>query len=285
MKAKIGLIQVPCLEGAGVSQRQDILLEGAEKCLSQGADLVFFPEAFQYVEHRGILQSPEELQRVSAEWKIRCGALARKHGAYVVPWDYFQEDGKIYNSSYVLGRDGAEIGRFKKVHLTYSEQEWGITNGQEFPVFDLDFGRVGIMICFDNYWPESARCLALKGADIILYPLYGDTLIKQWEIKMLSRAIDNSVYVASCQLDNKYDIAYTGMVNPKGEVVCRLDAPSSCVVEIEAGRIVETSTGGDPGTKEDVKKYLLKCRRQSAYSPVAEETERPGWDDVFISRK
>lgn len=282
MKAKIGLIQVPHLEGAGVSKRQDILLEAAEECLSQGADLVFFPEAFQYVEHRCILQNQEELKRVSADWKNRCGVLAKKYRAYVVPWDYFEEDGKIYNSSYVLSREGAEIGRFKKVHLTYSEQEWGLTNGREFPVFDLDFGRIGIMICFDNYWPESARCLALNGADIILYPLYGDTLINQWEIKMLSRAIDNSVYVASCQLDNKYDIAYTGMVNPKGEVVCRLNSPSCRVVEIEAGRVVETSTGGDPATREDIKKYLLKCRRQNAYRPVTEEKERPGWEDIFI---
>lgn len=116
-----------------------------------------------------------------------------------MPWDYEYNDGKIYNSSYILDRNGVELGRYRKTQLTIGEHD--LTPGDDIPVFDLDFGKVGIMICFDNYFPEVARVLGLKGAELVLSPLYGDTLIPQWEIKMKARAIDNSMYIASSQID------------------------------------------------------------------------------------
>ena len=107
--AKIGLIQVDNKIEYDIKKRQDMLVALAEKCLDEGADLVFFPEAFQYDGNRGVLKAPDKLAEMGEEWKARCSLLARKFHAYVAPWDYEVRDGKIYNSSYILDRDGNEI--------------------------------------------------------------------------------------------------------------------------------------------------------------------------------
>ena len=223
--AKIGLIQVDNKMDGDIEARQNALIDLGTKCLEEGADLVFFPEAFQYVKHREIVQNKDQLRKVETAWQERCAALARKYHAYVVPWDYHvDENGAVYNSSYILDREGRFVGRYCKCNLTSNEMKRGLAHGMEYPVFDLDIGRVGIIICFDNYFPEAAASLGNKGAQLVLYPLYGDTLKPQWEMKLRTRAIDHSLYMASCQLDPKWDIAYTGIVDPVGNVIARLDA-------------------------------------------------------------
>ena len=284
-KAKIGFIQVAQFPDDGYNERTEIIYSAAEKCFQEGADIVFFPEAYQHTVNRGILKQPEELLRLSAEWKVRCSALAKKYHAYLVPWDYEYSDGRIYNSSYILDRDGIEIGRYRKVHLTRNEQERGITGGDDFPVFDLDFGRVGIMICWDNYFPESARCLGNRGADLILYPLYGDTLVPQWEIKLRARAVDNSVFIASEQIDMHNTGAFTGLVSPAGDVVYRADmasAPSVAVIEADIGREQIAYTSGNRDYPEKIRKYTDRCRRPDAYGGIMEPAGTRSWEDIYF---
>lgn len=282
MKTKIGLIQVVQRNEDDYAARTQMLLDLAEECFKEGADLVFFPEAFQHVPDRSILYRHDELRALNREWKARCAALARKYRAYVVPWDYeLSDDGKVYNASYILDRDGEEVGRYRKVHLTHGEQAKEIAHGEDFPVFDLDFGRVGIMICFDNYFPESARILGNRGAQLVLYPLYGDTLQPQWELKMRARAVDNSMYVASCALSSS-PRAYTGIVSPDGTVLHRFDGqPGHMTVEIEMDKIVETHTTGIPTYTENLRRYLDRCHRPSAYAGLTEMPPVYDWDTVF----
>ena len=284
MKARIGFIQVVQKPSDGYSERTEYLISSAEECFRRGADIVFFPEAYQHVTDRGIVKDPDRLLRVSAEWKARCSALARKYHAYLVPWDYEYSGGKVYNSSYILDRNGEEIGRYRKVHLTHSEQMRGLTGGDDFPVFDLDFGRVGIMICWDNYFPESARCLGNRGAELILYPLYGDTLVPQWEIKLRARAVDSSVFIASEQIDNNNLGAFTGMVSPAGDVVFRMENTSAAVAVIEAdiGREQITYTSGNRNYPERIRKYTDRCRRPDAYSGITEPAEAAPWEDIYF---
>lgn len=283
-KAKIGLIQVDLSAGGSIRERWDKLTVLAENCLDNGADLAFFPEAYQYTNDRRIINNPDGLTACAGEWKRKCSALAKKYGAYVAPWDYEICGGNIYNTSYILDRKGMEIGRFRKVHLTYDEIMWGLTNGEDFPVFGLDIGKVGIMICFDNYFPESARILGNRGAELVLYPMYGDTLIPQWELKMRTRAVDNSMYIASCQIGGRLDIAYTGAVNPYGEVIARIDTYDTWrVVEIEMGRQVVTHTTGTAEYKEDIRRYLEKTRNPAAYKGLLEKPEDTlSWDEIFF---
>ncbi|MHB1154116.1 MAG: carbon-nitrogen hydrolase family protein [Eubacteriales bacterium] len=283
-RAKIGLIQVDMHFGGDIHKKWEYMTELAGRCIEDGADLVFFPEAYQYTQDRGIIYRTSEMLETAKEWKEKCITLAKNNGVYIVPWDYEIKDGKIFNASYIIDRSGNEIGRYRKVHLTHSEIESGITNGREMPVFDLDFGKVGIMICFDNYFPETARILGNQGAILVLYPLYGDTLIPQWELKMRARAVDNSMYIASCQIGGLLDTAYTGLVNPNGEVICRLDSfGSHRVAEIEPDRRVITHTTGSKEYAEDIRSYLERCRQPAAYSPLLRESEHvQSWNEIFL---
>ena len=282
-RIKIGLIQLLQRSEDGYEERTQILLDSAEECFKQGADLVFFPESYQYATDVKIKNNYSELTRTADEWKKRCSELARKYHAYLIPWDYECTDGKKYNSSYILDRDGAEIGRYRKVHLTYGEQMSGISAGDDFPVFDLDFGRVGIMICWDNYFPESARCLGNRGADLIIYPLYGDTLVPHWEIKLRARAVDNSLYIASEQIDNFYTGAFTGLVDPRGDIVFRASTtPSVAVIEADIGKEQTAYTNGHPEHKERIRKYIDRCRRPDAYSGIMTPPENTSWEDIYF---
>ena len=281
--AKIGLIQVDNKIEYSIEKRQNMLEALAIKCLEEGADLVFFPEAFQYDRNRQVLDDPEGLFLIGEEWKARCAFLAKKYHAYIVPWDYEVSEGKIYNSSYLLDREGIEIGRYRKCNLTYGEVNKGLSHGAEYPVFDLDFGKVGIMICFDNYFPESAASLGNNGAQLVLYPLYGDTLKPQWELKLRARAADHSFFLASCQLQSYFDRAYTGMVDPEGNVIKKLEEVNSyAVVDIDVGRAVRSDTYANHPAGEDLREYLHKCRNFRAFSSLATEGTKPKeWDEIF----
>ena len=280
--AKIGLIQVDNLMEYNIEARQNTLLSLGEACLKEGADLVFFPEAFQYVKNRDVIKDQTSFEKIASAWKQKCAELAKKYKAYVVPWDYYFENGKVYNTSYILDRNGNEVGRYKKCNITHSEIQNGLSMGNDYPVFDLDFGKVGILICFDNYFPEAAACLGNRGAQLVLYPLYGDTLKPQWELKMRARAVDHHFYMASTQLSLN-NIAYTGIVNPLGDVVARLEkANSFMVVDIEVGKEVRTNTPAIPGQSENLHEYLHKCRNYKSYKSLLNEGTMPkDWDEIF----
>ena len=280
--ARIGLIQVTSNYEMSVEECLDELVNLTEGCLKEGADLVVLPECFQY-KAAYHLPVAELTAKYAATHRERCSKLAKQYGAYVVPWDYEESGDKIYNTSYILDRNGNEVGRYRKVHPAYGET--GVTPGCDFPVFDLDIGKVGIMICFDNYYAESARILALHGAELILYPLYGDTLTNQWEMKTRVRAMDNTVYVAPCCIG--FDgVSYTGMIGPSGEIIAKLDKQNSYeVVEIEMGKIVYTDlSASKDGRYEDIKQLLLKARNVSSYAPLLNKVDTPPWEQIMLGR-
>src|SRR2546421_2126432 len=108
-----------------------------------------------------------------------------------------------------MGRDGELVGTYRKTHLPREEVEGGITPGDSYPVFDTDFGKVGLMICWDVQFPEPARALAVKGAEVILLPIWGGN-----EILAKARAIENHAFLISSSYDMK-----TFIVAPDGEVL------------------------------------------------------------------
>ncbi len=98
-------------------------------------------------------------------------ARARNARCNVILPLVIDDGGKRYNRAYVIDREGDLVGHFDKIHVTEVEREqFGIVPGSDWPVFDLDFGRIGIMICYDGCFIESSRILALQGAQIIFWP-------------------------------------------------------------------------------------------------------------------
>jgi predicted amidohydrolase len=100
-------------------------------------------------------------------------------------------------------------GIYRKTHLPREEWESGITPGDEYPVFDTDFGKVGLIICWDVQFPEPARAMALKGAEILLLPIWGGS-----DVLARARAIENHVFLISSTFDMR-----TFIVNPAGRIL------------------------------------------------------------------
>lgn len=109
----------------------------------------------------------------------------------------------------LIDRAGNLAGKYRKVYLPREEIEGGLTPGSDFPVFQADFGKVGMMICYDVFYADPARALALRGAELILMPIWGGN-----EALGKARAIENHVFVAT----SGYDYP-TYVMDPVGEML------------------------------------------------------------------
>jgi len=122
-------------------------------------------------------------------------AKASEYGMYVLAGVIERRAPYLFNTAVIFGRDGELVGRYVKTHLTFGELEGGISCGDEFPVFDLDFGRIGIHICYDEWFPEVARYYAHQGTEILFLPVAGGKPIT-WR----TRALDNGIYFVSSSI-------------------------------------------------------------------------------------
>ena len=206
---------------------------------------------------------PEAVQRMLD----RLGRAAAEHRMYlVVCSDAIEPDGRTYNTAFLLGRDGREIGRYRKVNLPLGEQ--GRTRGREFPVFPTrDLGAVGMLICYDMVFPEAARCLALGGADIVFHPTLGGAAIGDDDISLAAfrtRAAENFVYMV---------VAMRGhgsmVISPRGKVLATAEGPDAlAVAEIDPAGGRE---GGDAfNTQRDMRGRLFRERVPGAYGLLTE---------------
>jgi len=162
-----------------------------------GCDLVCLTEGINGV--RTGLSYVEAAEPVPGPFTEAIGELARRYGMYVVAGLY-EKTGRIcYNTAVLIDRDGNIAGKYRKTHLPEAEALGGLTPGNTYPVFRTDFGRVGMEICYDNFFPEVARALAVNGAELICLPIAGDGRAGHyhWDIVARARAIDNAVYFVS----------------------------------------------------------------------------------------
>jgi N-carbamoylputrescine amidase len=151
-----------------------------EKAAKDGTQLVVFPE---YLLGRISVPGPQT-ERISK------AAAAGKIYVIVGCWEVF-EDGTYANTALLFDRAGKIVGKYSKVHAAVdqfvgeppwskppekdaewfirNDPEWKMKRGKDFPVFDLDFGRIGILTCYDGWFPETFRILSLKGAEILVW--------------------------------------------------------------------------------------------------------------------
>lgn len=140
-------------------------------------------------------------------------------------FSFFENDGgMLYNTAVLFGRSGELVGKYRKTHLTTGEFDMGITPGSELPVFQLDFGKVGLLICWDAWFTETARILALQGADIICVPLNGDGVPHHAEHVWPTRAFDNGVYMVYSSV---YKGSPSSIIAPNGEFLASVVGDSA----------------------------------------------------------
>ena len=160
-----------------------------EEAARQKADLAVLPETLTYGHGATYAAVAEPVPGPSTAY---FGELARKHHLYLVP-GLVERDGQlIYNVAVLIAPDGKIAGKYRKVCLPRSEIESGVTPGHDYPVFDTSLGKVGMMVCYDGFFPEVARELSNRGAEIIAWPVMGCN-----PMLGAARACENHVYVVS----------------------------------------------------------------------------------------
>jgi len=120
------------------------------------------------------------------------GQLARRHDLYIVAGLLERDDHLVYNVAALIGPDGKLVGKYRKMCLPRGEVEGGVAPGADYPVFDTRFGKVGMMICYDGFFPEVARELSKRGAEVIAWPVWGCN-----PLLAAARACENHVYLVS----------------------------------------------------------------------------------------
>ncbi len=161
-----------------------------EEAARRKADLVVLPETLTYYGSSGpYVDRAEPVPGPSTEY---FGTLARKHDLYIVAGLLERDKHLVYNVAVLIGPDGAIVGKYRKVTLPRGEIDGGITPGRDYPVFNTRFGRVGMMVCYDGFFPEVARALGNRGAEVIAWPVWGCN-----PLLGAARACENHVYVIS----------------------------------------------------------------------------------------
>ncbi len=161
-----------------------------EEAARQKADLVVLPESLTfYSSGKSFIECAEPIPGPSTEY---FGELARQHNLYLVAGLTERDEPLVYNTAVLIGPDGKVVGKYRKVTLPRSEIEGGIMPGEEYPVFDTRFGKVAMMICYDGFFPEVARELSNRGAEVIAWPVWGCN-----PLLAAARACENHVYVVS----------------------------------------------------------------------------------------
>lgn len=212
-------------------------------------------------------EAAKELLPQAVERMIkRLGAAAAKHNMYlVVCSDFTETDGGIYNTAFLLGRDGQEIGRYHKVCPTWGEAG-ARRRGDKFPVFPTaDLGTAGMLICYDLVMPETARILALQGADIIFFPTMGGAAIGPGDIgeqALRVRAVENFIWLVVAQRGDGAMI-----ISPQGNIVARAEGHNGlAIADIDLHGQRE---GGDAlNWQRDMRARLFRERNPAAFQEL-----------------
>ena len=206
-------------------------------------DLIVLPELFatgyQFVSQEEVFQLAEPVP--DGATTKRLADIAARLGMTIVAGLPERDGGRCFNSAVVVGPKGF-IGCYRKTHLFFEETLWFTPGDSGFHVWDIGPAKVGVMICFDWYYPESARTLALQGADIIAHP--SNLVLPNCPDSMVTRCLENRVFsvtanrIGSEARGGKDRLTFIGLsevVSPRGRILHRAprDIEDLTLVEID----------------------------------------------------
>ena len=263
--ATIGLPQIRC--GPDPADNVARAIRQVREAAARGANIVCTPELFAtryfcQVEDHARFRLAEPVPGPLTE---RFGDLARELGIVIVASVFEKRaEGLYHNTAAVLDADGRFLGKYRKMHIPddpqYHEKFYFAPGDLGFRTWETRHARIGVLICWDQWYPEAARLTALSGAEILLYPTaigwlppekaeFGEQQVSAWETIQRAHAIANGCYVAAVNrvgFEPTHDAGAAGIefwggsfvVDPSGRVLARAGAgEETLVVPCELGAV------------------------------------------------
>lgn len=205
-------------------------------------DLVLLPEIWN-IGYFGFDRYAAEAEPLDGETASAMAAVAQKRGIYLLAGSFVEKaaDGKLYNTTLLLGRQGQRLAAYRKIHLFgYGSAETQIlTPGREVVTAETEFGTVGLATCYDLRFPELFRAMVDRGAEIFLVAsAWPFPRLHHWTTLNQARAIENQAYLISCNcagsnLGRLY-LGHSMVTNPWGAVVAASDdRPATVFAEVD----------------------------------------------------
>ena len=291
-KYNVGLIQMRM--GTEPEANFATAVERIREAAQMGANIVCLPELFrtQYFCQREDLRLFDLAESIPGPSTARLSELAREvHVSIIASLFERRASGLYHNTAVTLNADGAIASVYRKMHIPddplYYEKYYFAPGDLGFQAVDTSFGRIGTLVCWDQWYPEAARLTALQGAEVIFYPTaigwhpaekaeFGAAQYDAWQTIQRSHAIANGVYVAGVNrvgvehgdiLGNRTEgkgIEFWGgsfLADPFGRVIAKAshDAEEILIGEIDLGLIEETRRNWP----------FLRDRRIDAFAPIS----------------
>jgi N-carbamoylputrescine amidase len=283
-KFKAGLIQMKCSldPGENFAKAEKRIKEAAER----GAQIICLQELFrsQYFcreENPDLFDLAEPIPGPSSE---ALGKLAKKLGVVIVGSLFERRTAGVYhNTAIVIDADGTLLGKYRKMHIPddplYYEKFYFTPGDLGFPNFDTKFGRIAVLVCWDQWYPEGARLASLGGASIIFYPTaigwhpsekseHGASQLDAWRTIQRSHAIANGIFVAAVNRTGYEGTKESGLefwgssfvADPFGQIIAEASTNKEEILVVEC----------DPRRMDDIRRNwpFLRDRRIDAYSPI-----------------
>jgi N-carbamoylputrescine amidase len=281
---KIGLVQMSCSTDPEVNLQKAI--QGIRDAASKGAEIVCLPELFrsQYFcrEENAVLfdlaetipgPSTEALSSVAKELQVAIVASVFEKRA----------QGLYHNTAAILDADGSLIGIYRKMHIPddplYFEKFYFTPGDLGFQNFETRYARIGVLVCWDQWYPEGARITSLQGANVLFYPTaigwhpsekaeHGEAQLDAWRTIQRAHSIANGVFVAAANrtgfegpTNNGLEFWGNSFVSdPFGRVLAQANHCDEQVLVVDC----------DPKKMDEVRRNwpFLRDRRIDAYAPI-----------------
>jgi N-carbamoylputrescine amidase len=281
---RVGLVQMRV--GSDPAANLEAAIARIREGAAGGAQVVCLPELFRTPyfcqrEDPALFDLAEPIPGPTSDALAR---IARELRVVIVASLFERRAAGVYhNTAVVLDADGAERGRYRKMHIPddplYYEKFYFTPGDLGFAAFDTAVGKVGTLVCWDQWYPEAARLTALAGADVLFYPtaigwhpsekaVHGEAQVTAWQVMQRAHAIANGVYVAAVNRVGHEGPADGGLEfwgasfvsDPFGVVLAEGSRTDEAVLIVECDR----------AHQEDVRRNwpFLRDRRIDAYAPI-----------------